>query len=100
VKKPWPHSIRESAYQRDAPRQTVSLTINSDLFSRVKAAGINASRVAEDALAAELEKVRRADIEAEVRSALSAIDAYEAKHGSFPERMRELHGTWPGPEGE
>lgn len=96
MKKPWPHSIREPAYQRDAPRQTVSLTINSDLFSRAKAAGINASRVAEEALAAELEKRRRADIEVQVRAGLAAIDDYEKEHGSFTERIHEAYGLFPG----
>jgi antitoxin CcdA len=98
VKLPWPSSIREPAYQRDAPRQTVSLTINADLFSRVKAAGINASRVAEEALAAELEKRRRADIEAEVRAGLAAIDSFEKEHGSFTDRMHEVYGRFPGNE--
>lgn len=89
VKNKWPHSIREPAFRADAPRQTVSLTINSDLFAHVKALGINASRVAEEALAQELEKRRRADIEAEVRADIQVINAYIEKHGSFADHMRE-----------
>jgi post-segregation antitoxin (ccd killing protein) len=46
-----PRLVREAGYVVDAARQTVSLTINSGLFARVKALGINASRVAEQALA-------------------------------------------------
>jgi antitoxin CcdA len=89
VKDKWPAGVREPAYRVDAPRQTVSLTINSDLFARVKSLGINASRVAEEALAQELDRRRRADIEAEVRAGLAAVNAYEEKHGSFADHVRE-----------
>lgn len=89
MKDRWPASVREPAYAIDAPRQTVSLTINSDLFARVKALGINASRIAEEALARELDGRRRAEIEAEVRADIEAANAYEAKHGSFAELVRE-----------
>jgi antitoxin CcdA len=93
VKNRWPSSVREPAYALDAPRQTVSLTINSDLFARAKALGINASRVAEEALARELERLRRAEIEADVRGELAAIDAYEQKHGGFSAHLRRHRGV-------
>jgi len=67
----------------------VSLTINSDLFARVKALGINASRVAEAALAAELEKARREQLLAEVSADTEAVDRYVATHGSFADMARE-----------
>ncbi len=76
----------------DAPKQTVSLTINSDLFARAKSLGINASRIAEEALAQELERQRRAQIEAEVRSDVAAVNAYEEQHGSFAEHVRRHYG--------
>jgi antitoxin CcdA len=87
--------VREPAYAADAPKQTVSLTINSDLFARVKALGINASRVAEEALAQELDRRRRAEIEAGIRSDIAAIDAYERKHGSFADHVRAHYGGSP-----
>lgn len=89
VKNKWPYSIREPAFQVDAPRQTVSLTINSDLFARVKAQGINASRVAEKALAEELERQRRAVILAEIEADVRAAEAYFEKHGHPGEMTRE-----------
>jgi len=98
MKHEWPLGVRESAYRLDAPRQTVSLTLNADLFAKAKAVGINVSRVAEEALARELDRRRRADIEAEVRSSLAAIDAYEKEHGSFVEQMHAAYGIWPGLE--
>jgi post-segregation antitoxin (ccd killing protein) len=87
----WKGSIREPAYARDAPRQTVSLTINSDLFARVKSLGINASRIAEDALAAELERRRRAEILAEVQADVRATQEYSRRHeeqGEYSEIVR------------
>ncbi len=89
MEKSWARGVREPAFQADAPRQTVSLTINSDLFARAKALGINASRVAEEALARELENRRRAQIVAEVEADLRAGNAYEEKYGSFAGMVRE-----------
>lgn len=93
MKDQWPSSVREPGYALDAPRQTVSLTINADLFARVKSLGINASRIAEEALARELERLRRAQIEAEVRGEIAAINAYEEKHGSFSAGLRRYRGV-------
>jgi post-segregation antitoxin (ccd killing protein) len=93
VKDTWPRSVREPPYAPDAPRQTVSLTINSDLFARVKSLGINASRVAEEALARELERLRREQVEAEVRGEVAAINEYERAHGSFSARLRRHRGV-------
>lgn len=92
MKNKWPASVREPAYAVDAPKQTVSLTINSDLMARIRAMGINASRIAEEGLAREVERLRRAEIEAEVRQDLAAIAAYEQKHGSFADHVREYYG--------
>lgn len=93
MKKSWPASVRKPAYRADAPRHTVSLTINSDLFARIKALGINASRIAEEALARELERRRRAEIEAEVKADIAATDAFIGKHGSFSDHMRRFRGV-------
>jgi post-segregation antitoxin (ccd killing protein) len=92
VKHKWPASVREPAYLVDAAKQTVSLTINSDLFARLKSLGVNASRIAEEAFAQELERQRRAAIEADVRRDLTAIQSYEDKHGNFAEQVREYYG--------
>jgi post-segregation antitoxin (ccd killing protein) len=92
VKNRWPHSVRDPAYLATAPKQTVSLTINSDLMARVKSLGINASRIAEEALAQELDRQRRTEIEAEMRQDMAAIDAYEQKYGSFTDHARAHYG--------
>ena len=95
----WPPGIREPAYRLDAPRQTVSLTLNSDLFARLKGLGVNVSRVAEQALAEELERLRRRAIEAEVRADVEALNAYEAEHGSFADHVRAWYGSGPPKDG-
>jgi antitoxin CcdA len=84
-----PKMVREAGYAADAPRQTVSLTINSDLFARVKALGINASRVAEQALAEALEQQRRTALAAEIRQDLDAARSYVEQHGSYAEMARQ-----------
>jgi post-segregation antitoxin (ccd killing protein) len=81
--------MRAELYDRTARRQTISLSVNADLFARVKGAGINASRVAEEALAEALRKRMAEVIREEIRQDIAAIEAYEAEHGSFPEMMQE-----------
>ena len=85
----YPFGVREPLYVAGAPRQTVSLTINSDLFARAKTLDINASRVAEDALARELEQRRNASLLAEIRHDIAATEAYTTAHDSFADMMRE-----------
>lgn len=81
--------MRPPAYDTKAPKQTVSLTINADLYARTRRLGINASQVAEEALAHEVARLNAEKLREEVRRDLRALDAYEAKHGSFAEMVRE-----------
>jgi post-segregation antitoxin (ccd killing protein) len=43
--------MRNPTYDRGARKRTVSLTLNADLYAKPKGAGINLSKVAEEALA-------------------------------------------------
>ena len=81
--------MRVPAHNTKASKQTVSLTINSDLYAQAKRLGINASQVAEDALAREVEQRRAELVKAEIKQDLEACDAYSEKHGSFAELVRE-----------
>jgi len=45
--------MRDPLFEPKAPKQTVSITLNSDLYAKAKSMGINASKVAEEALAYE-----------------------------------------------
>jgi antitoxin CcdA len=80
--------MRKPLFEPKAPKQTVSVTLNSDLYAKAKDMGINASKVAEEALAHEY-SVRRSDaIRAQIRDELAALERFEAQHGSFPELAR------------
>lgn len=81
--------MRSAQYDVKAAKQTVSLTINSDLYAQAKRFGINTSQVAEDALAHEVARRNAERLREEVRKDLQALDAYEAEHGSFAEMVRE-----------
>lgn len=81
--------MRPSLYDSKAAKQTVSVTLNSDLYAQAKRLGINASQVAEDALAHEVARRRAERLRAEVQQDLDALDAYESRHGSFAEMVRE-----------
>jgi antitoxin CcdA len=81
--------MRRPPYDPAAKKRTVSLTLNSDLYAKAKAQGINMSQVAEAALVralvASITEQARADIEKD----LAACNAYIEKHGSPAEMLRE-----------
>jgi post-segregation antitoxin (ccd killing protein) len=80
--------MRDPLFESKAPKQTVSITLNSDLYAKAKSMGINTSKVAEEALAHEYSRGLREALRAEIRSELAALERYEAQHGSFPELVR------------
>lgn len=90
--------MRPSPYDLKAAKQTVSLTLNSDLYSQAKRFGINTSQVAEEALALEVARHRAEQLKSEIRLDIEALDAYESKYGSFPEMVREHYGVGPADE--
>jgi post-segregation antitoxin (ccd killing protein) len=76
-----------------APKQTVSVTLNSDLYAKAKRIGINASKVAEEAVAAEYAARNAAALAAEIHQDLSAAEQYAEEHGSFSELLREHYAS-------
>ncbi len=76
-------------YDARAPKRSVTLTLNSDLYTRAKALGINVSRIAERAVSDEYSRLERERIKLEIADEMSALEAFEAKHGSCHELMRE-----------
>ena len=85
--------MRPSPYDRKAAKQTVSLTLNSDLYAQAKRFGINASQVAEEALAQEVARHKAEQLRSEIQRDIEALDAYESKYGSFPEMVREHYSA-------
>jgi post-segregation antitoxin (ccd killing protein) len=80
--------VKDPLFESKAPKQTVSITLNSDLYAKAKGMGINASKVAEEALAHEYSARRSEALRAEIRDELAALEKFEAQHGSFPELVR------------
>ena len=81
--------MREQLFEPKAVKQTVSITLNSDLYAKAKSIGINTSKVAEEALAQEYAQRRSEVLLAEIRQDLAAVEAYAEQHGSFPDLVRE-----------
>jgi post-segregation antitoxin (ccd killing protein) len=88
--------MTHSLYDDTAPRRTVSLTLNSDLYGLAKEAGINVSRVAEQALAATYADHVREALRIQMAADLAALDRLAETHGSFTEEME----AWEAPDNE
>ena len=81
--------MRKPVFDPSAKRRTVSLTLNGDLYAKAKAEGINASQVAEEALAQALKTRLSEKVRAEINQDLAAYNAYIEKHGSPAQMLRE-----------
>jgi antitoxin CcdA len=81
--------MRDPLFESKAAKQTVSITLNSDLYAKAKSLGINTSRVAEEALAHEYAQRRSEVLIAELRQDLAAVERYAEQHGSFADLVRE-----------
>lgn len=84
---------KPASYNAKAAKQTVSLTINSDLYAQAKELGINASQVAEEALGAEVARRHAERVKAEILQDIEAYNEYVSKHGSFADMVREHYDT-------
>lgn len=73
-----------------ARKRTVSLTINADLYAKSRAAGINASRVAEEALAAALRARQAKLLRDEIRRDQEALAQYVDEHGDPAAELRDM----------
>jgi post-segregation antitoxin (ccd killing protein) len=89
--------VRDPLFDAKAAKQTVSLTLNSDLYAKAKSVGINASKVAEEALAAKYAELTSDALIAELQRGLAAVDAYAEQHGSFAELVRKHYEQVDGP---
>ena len=74
-------------HDKTAPRRTVSVTINSDLMAKAKAAGINVSAVSEVALTAALATKQREELREALRVEAAAYDRHTEQYGSFSEAV-------------
>jgi post-segregation antitoxin (ccd killing protein) len=88
--------MRDPLFDPKAAKQTVSITLNSDLYAKAKSLGINTSRVAEEALATKYDELRSEALIAELRRGLAAVESYADQHGSFAELVREHYERGDG----
>ena len=84
----------DSSFDASAAKREVSFTINSDLYAKAQAAGIDASRVAEAAIATALAKADREQLLADIRQDMEVLERYVAEHGNPVEEWREMFGTF------
>ena len=75
-------------FDASARKRTVSLTLNGDLYAKAKEHGINASQVAEAALAEALATQIARTARMEIQHDLQAYNTYVEKHGAPAERLR------------
>jgi post-segregation antitoxin (ccd killing protein) len=88
--------MRDPLFEPKAAKQTVSITLNSDLYAKAKSAGINISKVAEEALATKYAELCSEALIAELREGLAAVDSYAEQHGSFSELVRKHYEQGDG----
>jgi post-segregation antitoxin (ccd killing protein) len=88
--------MRDIPYDAGARKRTVSVTLNADLYGNAKAAGINLSKVAEEALAQALTQRLAEQARADIVQDLEALNAFVEAHGSFAEMVREHYATLDG----
>lgn len=79
--------MRHATHDLTAPRRTVSLTINSDLMARAKAAKINVSAVSEAAVAAALAAKERGALLVALAAENAMYEQMFEEHGSFTEAV-------------
>jgi antitoxin CcdA len=84
--------VRDTPYELRAAKQTVSLTLNSDLYAKAKALGINVSQVAEQAVADAYTRLRAETLAREIAADLAAAAAYADQHGAFADHVRAHYG--------
>ena len=72
-----------------ARKRTVSLTIDPHLYAAAKRLGVNASRVAEEALTQEVARRQAEALAAEIQRDIEAANAYVARYGSFADLARQ-----------
>jgi post-segregation antitoxin (ccd killing protein) len=89
--------MRDPLFDTKAAKQTVSVTLNSDLYAKAKSVGINTSKVAEEALATKYAELSSDALRAELQRGLAAVDAYAEQHGSFAELVRKHYEQGDGP---
>ena len=81
-------AMRMAAYDTNAAKRPVNVTLNSDLVARARAEGLNLSALAEEAVAAALARIAKARFDAEIAQACRVHEQYLAEYGSLGDAIR------------
>ena len=81
--------MRVNSYDTTAAKRAVNLTLNSDLVAQARAAGLNLSALAEEAVAAALARVAREKFAAEIAQACRVHEQYLAAYGTLGDAVRK-----------
>jgi post-segregation antitoxin (ccd killing protein) len=82
--------MQATLFDARARKQAVRLTVNGDLYARIRALGINASRIAEAALVVALREKQAELLRAEIRQDMVALAGYVAAHGDPVAELGEM----------
>jgi antitoxin CcdA len=85
--------MRVNGYDTTAAKRPVNLTLNGDLVAQARAAGLNLSALAEEAVAAALARVAREKLAADIAQACRVHEQYLVDYGSLGEAVREDVGA-------
>lgn len=80
-------------YDAAAAKRPVNLTLNGDLVMRAKAAGLNLSALAEEAVAAALAQRGREKMQADIAQACRVHEQYLVEYGSLGDAVRRDPGA-------
>ena len=73
---------------RHPVKKAVNVTVDAELLSEAKAAGLNLSAVLDGALRKELHEVRSRQWREENRAAIESMNRYVGKHGLLSDKYR------------
>ena len=80
--------MRMQLYDPSASKRPVNVALNSDLVARARAAGLNLSALAEEAVAIALGRIVQKKFEAEIAQACRVHEQYLAEYGSLADAVR------------
>jgi len=75
-------------YDREAPKKAVNLSVNSDLLSQAREAGVKLSALLERALEEETRRLREARWREENKAAIDAYNEHVERDGVFSDGLR------------
>jgi antitoxin CcdA len=83
-------NFSDKLFNSKAGKKAVNVTVNADLLSQARAAGLNLSAKLEEKLAEEIRAIKKARWQEENRDVIEAYNRYVEKNGVFGDRHRRF----------